>query len=468
MRPLRTVLFAMALLACAGPVMAQRTTCDIVERPGGTLILIGGGTGAETYVIGRAFFNCSGGRRIIADSATYSRASGHITLMGNVQVDDTERTLRSDFAQYFTQIRQISARDRVVLQDIRTGSIIHSDLLNMYEATATRPQSLVVATRITGPQARAILFDEQPGAAGERPDSMIVDADEIQIVGNESFRGTGSAVLTRDSLRATAHQIDYQQQQGSLHILGGGHVTLPRYELRGDSITASLDDDREIREVLTRHRASLTSEDMEVTAPAVRLFFEDGSISRMVAMTWAPMQNAAPGPRPIALTPQFRMEADSLDVLAPEQQIREAAAIGSAHVERFTPDSLRALLPEAEPGIMALIANDWMRGDTVRAFFAAAGDTTQAEGSTERVMERLTATGAAQAMHRMRQDNAAPDARLSIAYLVGRMVDVSFADGIVSDVVASQDVRGVYLQPGNAARQTGDGQTTASARRPPQ
>jgi hypothetical protein len=100
---------------------------------------------------------------------------------------------------------------------------------------------------------------------------------------------------------------------------------------------------------------------------------------------------------------------------------------------------------------MRLIAHDWMRGDTVRAFFTAPAD------GGDAVLDRLYATGApAQAMHRMRPENAAADAKLSIAYLIGQQVQVTFVGGVVEVVSASDDVRGVYLQPSDAARRTAD------------
>jgi hypothetical protein len=447
---------AATLAVSAAGAPAQERTCDLREYA--TLDVQNRDTPAEVAFIRGPRFVCGPTQRLSADSATWSAASGQITMFDRVRFDDTDRTLTASFAQYFTRTRHLLARDAVVLRDTRTGSVITSDMLNYYEVTATRPQSLVVATRLTGPLARAILFDDRPAAEGARPDSMVVDAQEIQIIGEESFRGIGSATLTRDSLRATGHQIEYYEQIGRLDVLGAGYVTLPGYELRGDSITATLDDEREIRDVLTRHGASLVSEEMQVTSPAIRLLFENGGIARLVAMNWQPAQNAQPGARPRAVSEQFRMESDSIDVLSPEQQVREAVAVGNAHVERIMPDSLRALLPEADPEVMALIGNDWVRGDTVRALFAAGAEPSAAGGDApaERVLERLTATGGpAQALHLMGQENAEPDTRLSIAYLIGRMVEVTFADGVVADVQASADVRGVYLQPQAAARALG-------------
>jgi hypothetical protein len=83
----------------------------------------------------------------------------------------------------------------------------------------------------------------------------------------------------------------------------------------------------------------------------------------------------------------------------------------------------------------------------------AAVEPTRRAGGGERVMERLYASGEpAQAMHRMHPENATEGDRLSIAYLVGRHVEVTMVNGLVTLVTASEDVRGVYLQPGEAAR----------------
>ena len=154
------------------------------------------------------------------------------------------------------------------------------------------------------------------------------------------------------------------------------------------------------------------------------------------------------------------MEADSIDVVAPAQQIREAVAIGSAYGERVTPDSLRKYLPEASPDAAALIANDWMRGDTVRAFFMANPAKATDPGASDRIMERLFASGTpAQSMYRMR-DEGNPSLKLSINYLVASQIEVTFHEGAASLLRASGDAKGVYLQPEEAARRTRAGGAT--------
>jgi lipopolysaccharide export system protein LptA len=473
------------LLAGADSAAAQSMVCDMVERPGGRAVISNAGQPTESGIIYRAHFVCDGGQvTIIADTAMYSVAGGTIDLYSRVEVSNPERIMRATRATYFMRIRQLSARDGVVVTDRETGSVITGDVLNYLEAMAERPESQVTVTSTEG-LSRALLLRERAGQPGVR-DTTIVDASVIFLLGDRLFRGLGRAVMTRDSLRATGSSIEYAEQAGNLEIAGDARVELPSYVLTGDSITAVLGEDEQIREVLSRHQAVLDSEDLQVTAAAVRIYFEDGGVSQLVAMSWpAPMRGGTPPARARAVSAEFRMEADSLEVLAPEQQLREAAAFGSAYVERITPDSLRDLLPDAEPAVRTLIENDWVRGDTVRAFFTAAPepagqgagatparqdaelaperaaietDTSREGGEPARVLERLWAAGTpAQTMHRTRDENAPEDTRLSIAYLVGRQIEVTFTGGVVEVVTASEDVRGVYLQPAATARRTGDG-----------
>jgi lipopolysaccharide export system protein LptA len=446
-------LLLLAALAVLVPGTAAAQGDCLVERFA-TQNTVNMGTPQQmTYVTGASIV-CGGGRRISADNAYITSASGIVRLMGNVQFQDPDRTLRSANAEYYTNTRRLSASGSVVLVHRTTNSTIRSERLEYTEAVGQR-EALVQAM---GGRPQAIFRQ-----AGQQ-DSTILWAQQIDIIGNDRLRGTGDSRLERDSLVAIGYVIDYDPDNRRLDLSGlQTSVELPSYRLVGDSITVGLAENDEIRDVLARHGASLDAEEMDVTAAAIRLFFEDGGISRMVAMPWQPRAGAEASGEPArVVNAQFSMTADSLDVLAPQQQLQEAVAVGNAHVQRVTPDSLRALLPEASDEVMHVIAHDWMRGDTIRAFFtdgpepAAGVAAASAAGSGERVLDRLSASGEpAQAMHRMRPEDAAADAKLSIAYLVGRQVAVTFNEGVVAVVSASEDVRGVYLQPGDAARQSG-------------
>ena len=142
------------------------------------------------------------------------------------------------------------------------------------------------------------------------------------------------------------------------------------------------------------------------------------------------------------------MDADSIDVIAPGGELQSAVAIGAAYTERVTPDSLAKLLPPADAATAGLIANDWMRGDTLRAAFAPNPAAAQDTSAAAQVLERIVAIGApAQSMYRIRNEER-PDALLSISYLNANRIEVSFQTGVAQVVSAEGDVKGVYLQPG--------------------
>ena len=440
-----------AALTASAPARAQTSDgCVLEDNSTREVTVSNRGTPFESWFVTEAVFNCPDGRRIVAQTATYSRAAGQYTLNGAVQVEDADRALTSEFAQYFIDSGQVHARTGVVLREKRNGSLIMSELLDIYQETPER-EALVIAT---GGRPRAILF-QQDSITGALSDSTTLDAREIRIEGEQSFRGTGSAVLRRDSLTATGDAIAFSQDAGQLDVMGGAHVDLPSQDLRGDTIVATIDDQDQIDAVLARHGASLVAEDLNVAAPAIRLLFENGGVERLVAMRWEPPPGMERGPRPHVESEAFNLDADSIDVLAPGQQITSAIAIGNARGERVIPDSLRSLLPEAEPEVLALLSSDWMRGDTVRARFtpnpAAETDTTAAAT----IMEQLAAHGTqAQSMYSIR-DESDPAAMLSFNYLLSSYIEVNFLDGLVSTVSAAGDAKGIYLQPAEAARVTG-------------
>src|SRR5690606_25867948 len=164
-----------AALATAAPASAQAAEelCDLLPNPTRTFNITNGDTPAESWYVTEADFVCPGGRRLIAQTATYSLAAGQITLNGNVQVDDAESTLRSEVAPYLAETEQLHARTNVVLRETRNGSVITSELLDVYQETPER-ESLLVAT---GGRPRAIIF-QQGGVgpeAGSAADAAVAD-----------------------------------------------------------------------------------------------------------------------------------------------------------------------------------------------------------------------------------------------------------------------------------------------------
>jgi hypothetical protein len=216
--------------------------------------------------------------------------------------------------------------------------------------------------------------------------------------------------------------------------------------------------------VVALRNANLTARDVTVEAPRIRIELVAGEVERMTAVRpgdSASVQLGSLYPQPRVVSEDFRLIADSIDVRAPGQELREVIAIGNAFSS--TNDTIAA--PPETGALEATLSTDWMRGDTVHAYFVenprAAADT----AANDRLLDRVVSVGApASSLYRRREapavaaappaaadttqrGQAAPAPEYSIGYLLAKRIEIRMADGEVRDVMASEDVRGVYLQP---------------------
>jgi len=307
-------------------------------------------------------------------------------------------------------------------------------------------------------------------------------ADMIQVMGQQHFRGLGSAVITKDSVTAYGGIADYDQESGDLELAGQGRVESSGYQLIGDTVTARLEQDT-LREVTAHRNGKLSTREVTVEAPRIRIELAQGAVQRMTA--------ARPGrgatdqglqlPQSTIVARQFRLAADSIDVLAPGQELDEVIAIGDAYSS--TNDTIPA--PPDVGELQNALSTDWMRGDTVHAFFVANPRAETDTAAEKRVLDRVVSIGSpASSLYRKRELAAAqapepvaaadsvavavdsvaaaePRVEYSIGYLLARRIEVTMADGEVREVNASEDVRGIYLQPRS-------GTAAQAARRNPQ
>jgi hypothetical protein len=210
----------------------------------------------------------------------------------------------------------------------------------------------------------------------------------------------------------------------------------------------------EFKELHAFRQVVLESEGVDLTAPLVRIFFETGEVERLVALGGAKIGPNAPQAR--AVSPDFVLVADSIDAVSPQQKLERVFAVGKARGERFADSVADNSLPE-------LIRNDWVQGDTVRAYFTerTASDSlplprppAAAGPDSTRVLERIVALGnPASSTYRMREQ-VGDSVELSVNYLTAKMLDVTFKEGAVHKVAAQGDIRGLYLQPPARAQAT--------------
>ena len=410
-------------------------------------------------------YRCTDGTRILADSAVVYEHSDQVQLFGRVRFRDPETELDADSARYHGNVGQLVAWSNVTVTDRQNGAVIRGDSLYFYRATEFRPMDRILvkggnphatvfpAPRLAAPAPVAAagdsattpedspgvpsaesamagtdsvppLTDSIPAAADAVPpaqdpvpavvDSVSlppyeIDADRFMIDGRRFFRAAGDVVLVRDSLRALGDSLDYDQDVGTMSVWGSASVENRGFALTGASVwvmpTVGLSE-----EILARDDAELVGSQVTLTAPAIRVFLDNGEVNRLIAITSVPpleepqldTTGLTPGDveraraiaeraahadsldtaedsvaRPLAIADDFRLTGDSIDVSSPDQVLDFVTAIGSARAEAASPDSLVSEdLPE--------FANrDWMEGETIIAQFGsgAAGDSTLAADS---------------------------------------------------------------------------------------
>ena len=209
----------------------------------------------------------------------------------------------------------------------------------------------------------------------------------------------------------------------------------------------------------------LEGKDLTVTAAELQMFFEGGELQRTVA------RGGGEGiERPLAVSKSFKLQADSLDALMPAQQLEEVIAIGDARGESVDTtradttaraDSTRAPAA-ASATALALSGNDWIMGDTITGFFAAAPDTAAAKPGepakpdSTTVLKRILSRGSALSLYRIEQKKPAEpaggtatetSAKKGINFLSGSEIELTFEDGElkVADVRGLE--KGLYLDP---------------------
>lgn len=329
------------------------------------------------------------------------------------------------------------------------------------EDSLTGEEEVTVADSLTGEEQPPVTDSLDEGAEMEveiasaaapldsvTPLPYEVEATRIMIDGRRFFRAGGEVVVTRDSLRAVGDSLDYDQEVGAMLILGEASVEDSGFRLSGLSVSvtpaAGLNE-----EILAREEAELTGDEVLMTAPAIRLFLEEGKVGRLVALPAVPpfpddgaeeldtagltpgdaqrvreMAEAAAAaavedtlnapdsvPRPYVVAADFRLTGDSIEVLSPGQVLDVVTAVGAARADAMGQDSLvREDLPE-------IASNDWMEGETIIARFVPAeadGDSTASDsGPTgERArLETLTAVDEARSFYRLyRSDTTQIDA----------------------------------------------------------
>jgi lipopolysaccharide export system protein LptA len=452
--------------------------------------------GESITYLGAPHILCDDGVEIWADTAVDYSAQGMLHMMGAVRFLDASGELTADNVRYFSELGRLQADGNVFVQDTIQGFTIENGSLVYLRVTDFREQSQMTVT-IDADQVRprAILQmkpaeskseDEEPLApdttaadstlAGEplvadpeatdppsaeepappEPDEpgspYIVDGNRIFLQGDSYFRATGDVEIERDSLNAFADSVEYDQVAGRILLEGSARVDGPSYDLVGRTITLGMDGD-DIDQIRSVHDAVLTGEELVLTSPEIRIYLLDDLLERLVAV----MTPASSGvmsvdslpARPLAVSDQFELTADSLDVLAPGEVLTRIFAGGTARSVSSARDSLNIEeLPE-------IARTDWLEGDTVIVTFvpadsAAAPVSESDTAQTAYVIEQIVARLGARSLYRLPPSDtmAVPGVDApAVHYVLGDTITIVMVEGEVDRMEVIGQVRGVHVEP---------------------
>lgn len=556
-------LLSLALFALLAPARAaaQGNVCELVYARAFTAV------GAEGQRVvnaqGPLLVRCSNGEELRSDSAVVYQAQNEVYLYRQVDYQDPGKSLTSDNAIYNSSTGRLYATGNVVFTDKNQGSTLRGPELEYFRAMQGRPQSQATARQ----RPHVTVRPKSSSGTSSRRTPMEIDADVVTSVGDRYMTATGNVVINDNDTRSTAEEAYYDQVADHVELRRQAHVNNEKYQLSGDFIASDLTNGS-VSKVLAQKNARLVSDRLTVTGPQLQLFFERDLLQRMVSgrIPGSPLTapapsapatpatppgtgtdsaaaasarppapappsvapsaggaatkpdsaaaaEAAPPPeeRSIAVAKGFRLEADSLEALTPEQVLRQVNAVGRARGESWDtlgavrvlqdtgaavvkPDTATRVLTQAPE---ALDQKDVLTADTIIAYFrrdsagvdttggprlagrpaTAPGDTSRAaRGDTAKTeIERLLAIGDAHSLYRTRPDSTKPanEQRPGINYLVGDRIDLRFKEGEV-DVARVRGLKqGLYLDPQNdstaatdstGAARTAAGRTAGAAR----
>ena len=478
---------------------------------------------------------CSGGTRISADSAVVYEATNYTQLFRNVVFEDADSRLTASEAHYFDQERRLRAWGNVVMNDQTEGSIIRGDTMillrtgpgrpeDQITVLGRRPQATFYPTRqpipvdtldVAQPDSLSPPLPDSAGVADpeETPPPRVeralppsspaervpweIEAKKIFLEGSRYFRATGLVTIHRDSVDAAADSVEYDGDAGALFLARDSRLTTSNFDLSAEFIRLDIPQD-EIREVLARQNSVLKGEDLQLLAPTLFLFLTEGRLERLVArrdslldalpeeaLLARPPHPAAQALgferfpiRPHAYAQDYLLWADSIEVLAPGEELEELRAMGQARGESLAGDSLNTeFTPE-------LARRDWLEGDTVIAIFvpntpdpelgegedpvaeiapppsagSVSGREAQPDSSGFR-LERLIARVGAKSLYRMAASDstvAEEEERQAIHYVVGDEITILMSEGEVDHMEVMGATRGIHLEPVGPPRRGGN------------
>ncbi|HEV7990839.1 MAG TPA: hypothetical protein VGP25_03395 [Gemmatimonadaceae bacterium] len=404
------------------------------DRPGTAIKLPSGQR--NIYVGGNVVAKCPSQRIVLkADSLEYYGDEGRAFFIGNVNYTEPRLTLKSDYLTYFQREERLLAFLNVDAT-LPTGSRLQGPQLEFWRAI---PRVREQHGSSTGRPTITII---EKDSAGRAQPPVSVTGNTIWLVGDSTVASSGQVVVVRPELTASGDSLFLDGSTGLLRLMRSPRVLGTKgrpFTLVGQTIDV-LSKQRRLDRVLAKANAEATSQDLNLKSDTIDLRISDDVLQRAIA--WG-------ASRAHAVSPQRTLLADSIDVLMPNQKLREMHALRLA-VAEGAPDSTRFFTPE----------KDRLTGDTIVAFFdttaAPVGDTT----SKPRIRSLVSNGNATSLQHLPPRDTTLR--KPAIVYVTGATITVSFDTGGVQRVqVRNQQLAsGVYLEPAPDSTRTRRGTAT--------
>lgn len=501
-------------------------------------------------------------RSLTSDNATYNSQTGRLYATGNVVFVDKQKgsTLRGPELEYFramagrpealmtaTQRPHVTVRPKSSGAQTRRRSPMEIDadrVVSVGDRSMTATGNVVIVDNDTRSTAEEAFYDQVADHVELRRSARVNNAKynlSGDFIASDLTNGSVSKVLARSNARLESERLtvtgpqlqlfferDLLQRMVSGQVPGAGPPRTPV-----DSAAAArpavpaAPGDSAARAVPKPPRPPVDS----AARPAPRTPADSAARPARPAPPRTPADSAARAARPaagdsasaepaeaapalptafrsVAVSKGFRMEADSLEAILPEQRLRQVNAVGWARGESWDTLAVRTVRVDsggaagvAAPGPRSMTEppqgidqKDVLTADTIIAFFrdsiaadsarrargdsvrlagrpavagrpATAGRDTAAGDTAKTEIERLLAIGNAHSLYRMRNDSARADsaAKPGLNYLIGDRIDLTFKGGEV-DVARVRGLKqGMYMDPATP-RDSAAADTSAAAR----
>ncbi len=335
----------------------------------------------NVFIGGRVAARCQNQDvRLLADSAEWYQQAQVLYLLGHVRYTEPRVRVSSDQMNYFQADERLLATGNVEAT-LPSGSIMRGPQATYYRAVrGFRPAAKLEAVQ------RPRLWLSQRDSSGKQSEPVQITANQITTDNDSLVYAGGKVEITRSDLDARSDSafLDSGNELARLMIspviIGKGERG---YTLRGKQVELYTRN-RIVQRVLAQADARATSEDLLLTADTIDLRVDNNKAQ--AAYIWGKS-------RARAVSPDRDLIADSLAVRMPDQQLREVRAFHDA-VATTIPDTATIRTGE----------KDWLKGDTIFAFF----DSTARVRRAEVAPVRTTATPSPVATPTRRGRNQAP------------------------------------------------------------